>query len=170
MVLVGRSTDTDFSTNVCGALVETGADATGVGIGGPDESGWPMNASTRPARQAAPNPTGPKERFMCPSCRRHVDGLDGVVHEAAWVPVQRRRLDETVAIGAADHNGHGARRGDELRLPLAEAVLALVAAEHRRQPARSAVLAPAFSATPAFRLVTNERGTILLIGTIFTSV
>src|SRR5205807_704899 len=96
--------------------------------GGPDESGWPMIASTNPARRAAPNPTGPKERFMRPSCRRQVDGLDRVVHEPARIPVGRRRLDETVAIGAADHKGHGARRGDELRLPLAEAVLALVAA------------------------------------------
>src|SRR5258708_5903373 len=119
MVLVGRSTDTDFSTNVCGAPVETGADATGGRTGGPDESGWPMNASTRPARRAAPTPTAPKERFMRPSCRRHVDGLEGVVHEAARVPVQRRRLDETVAVGAADHDGRGARRGDEFRLPLA---------------------------------------------------
>src|ERR1700751_4931182 len=98
MLLVGRSTDTDFSTKVCGAPVGTGAPA-GTTIGAPGGSGWPTIARTNPARSAVPNPTWVTERLIRPSCCRQVDGLDRVVHEAARIPVRRGRLGQIVAIG-----------------------------------------------------------------------
>src|SRR4026208_480939 len=86
--LVGRSTETDFRTNVCGALGAAGAEAAT----GPVGSGWPMNARIRPARTAPPNPTCMTESFMCSSRHRQVGGLDGVMHEATGVPVHGRGL------------------------------------------------------------------------------
>src|SRR5947207_3266305 len=124
MSLVGSSTETDFSTKVCGVFVVAGADAA-AGGGRSFGPGWPMIASTTPASTAAPNPTW-AALIICASRCRQVDCFDGVVHEAARVPVHRPGLGEAIAVGAADHDRQGTGRRRDLGLPLAEAVLALV--------------------------------------------